>query len=98
MREGMISVCVDAPAQPDDCFSIEIEVHLGEADPYHPSVGKGVARRKAECLVDVSFGFCPSTKKKLGQSDENMSRGCIAIQRQCLLAFSNALRRAVRQS
>src|SRR5262249_8759315 len=63
MREGGISVCVEAPAHPDDCFGIGTELRLGEADHCHPSVGTGVARRKAECLVNVSFSFCASSKK-----------------------------------
>jgi hypothetical protein len=33
-------------------------------------MGKNVARRKAECLVDVSLGFCASTEKKLGGPDD----------------------------
>jgi hypothetical protein len=53
MRGGMVSVCVKSPAQPDDCFGIGTELHLGEADDCHPSMGKNVARRKAECLIDV---------------------------------------------
>jgi hypothetical protein len=75
MRERVISVSFDAPAQPDDRFSIGIEVHLGDADPYHPSMGKGVARRKAECLVEVRFGFCASAKKNLCAPDDSMSAG-----------------------
>ena len=65
---------------------------------HEPSVGQDVARRKAECLVDVGFGFCASTKKKLGVPDESMSAGQIAIQRQRLLAFSDALSCAVRKN
>ena len=75
MRKGIIPICLEAPAQPSDCFGIGIELHLGKADTYHPSMGQSVARRKAECLVDVSFGFCASTKEDLGEPDETMSEG-----------------------
>ena len=75
MRERIVSVCVEAPAHPDDCFGIGTELRLGKADLYHPSRGKGVARRKAECLVDVRFGFCASTKKTLREADKSMSAG-----------------------
>jgi hypothetical protein len=61
-------------------------------------VSKNVARRKAECLVDVNFGFCASAKKKLGVPDESMSARQIAIQRQRLLALSHALSGAVRKN
>src|SRR6516165_1886118 len=61
MHEGSVSVCVNAPAHPDDGFRIGTELLLGEADHCHPSVGIGVARRKAQCLVDVSFALCAST-------------------------------------
>src|SRR6266478_646167 len=97
MRDGIIPVCVEAPAHPDDCFGIGTELRLGKADPYHPSRSLGVARRKAECLVDMRFGFCASTKKILGEADMSMSPGQIAIQRQRLLAFSDALSYAVRK-
>jgi len=30
MREGIISVCVEAQAQPEDCVGIGIEVYLGD--------------------------------------------------------------------
>jgi len=68
MRRGKVSVGVEAPAQPS-------ELRLGEADPYHPSVGKGIARRKPERLVDVSFGFFASAQNVLGKTDESMSDG-----------------------
>jgi len=65
----MIAVCVEAPAQPDHCFGICTELSLGEPDRYHPSIGKGVARRKAECFVDMSFSFRASPEKMLGDTD-----------------------------
>jgi hypothetical protein len=40
-----------------------------------PFRSKGVARRKAECLVDVRFGFFAPTKKKLREADKSMSAG-----------------------
>src|SRR5215471_5653298 len=91
MPGGKIPICVEAPAHPDDSFGIGFELRLGEADYRHPSVGTGVARRKAECLVDVGFGFSASTKKNLCAPDESMSVGQIAIQRQCVLALSDTL-------
>jgi len=81
MRKGKIPVRVETSAHPEDCFGIDTELRLGKADPYHPSMGHGVARRKTQCLVDVSFGFCASAKKKLGVPDDSMSAGQIAIQR-----------------
>ena len=33
MCDGMVSVCVEAPADPEDCFVIGIEVRPGDADP-----------------------------------------------------------------
>src|SRR6516165_4829801 len=91
LREGRIAVCVEAPPQPDDSFGIGTKLRLRETDHCHPSVGTGVARRKAECLVNVSFSFCASSKKNLCASDESMSVGQITIQRQCVLALSDTL-------
>jgi hypothetical protein len=36
MRDGTISIYVDASAQPRDCFSIKTLLRLGETDPNHP--------------------------------------------------------------
>jgi hypothetical protein len=66
VRDGEISVCLKGSAQPSDCFGIGFELHLGDANPYEPPMGKSVARRKAECLVEVGFYFRASTKKILG--------------------------------
>ena len=73
MRERIVSVCVEAPTHPTDCFGIGTELHLGKAHVYQPFRSKGVARRKAECLVDVRFGFFAPTKKKLREADKSMS-------------------------
>jgi hypothetical protein len=75
MRERVIPVCLDASAQPGDCFSIGVEMQLGDADPYHPLRSKGVARRKAKRLLDVTFGFCASTKEIFGVPNETMGQG-----------------------
>src|SRR5260370_35527308 len=75
MRERIVSVCVQAPTHPTDCFAIGTELHLGKADIYQPFRSKGVARRKPECLVDVRFGFFAPTKKKLREADKSMSAG-----------------------
>src|ERR1700739_4420744 len=87
MRVGVVSVCVEAPAQPDDCFGIEVELHLGEANPHHTSASQGIARRKAQCLLNVCSGFLATAEKILGKTDERMSVGKISIQRQRLLIF-----------
>src|SRR5215471_9457062 len=73
MCDGKIPVCIDALAKPDDCFGIGSELHIGKANPYHPSMSHGVARRKAERLVDVRFGFCAPIKQQLREADKCMS-------------------------
>ena len=45
--------------------------------------------------MDVGLGFGAATDIDLGKTDPSMRMGQIAIQRQRLLTFSNALRRAV---
>ena len=93
MREGIISVGLDAPAQPSDRFLVGAEQQFGETDKHHPPVGIGIARREAKRLVDMGLGLRAATEKKLGETDEGMSVGQIAIQRQRLLAFGDALGR-----
>src|ERR1700730_18699005 len=97
MHDGVVPVCVEAPAQPDDSFGIKVELHLGEANPRHPSGGQGIARRKEECLLNVAFGFLATAEKILGKTDERMGVGKISIQRQRLLKFTNALIRSFRK-
>ena len=97
MHDGVVPVCVEAPAQPDDSFGIKVELHLGEADPRHPSGGQGIARRKAECLLNVYFGFLATADKDLRGADHAMGVSQVSIQCQCPLAFGNALRSAIGQ-
>jgi len=54
---------------------LDLKRPIREADVYQPFRSKGVARRKAECLVDVRFGFFAPTKKKLREADKSMSAG-----------------------
>src|ERR1700740_3129672 len=55
-----------------------------------------IAGRKAQRLVDVSFGFSASTNKVLRVPDASMSPSQVSIQRQCVLAISDALPRPLR--
>ena len=75
MCKRVISVCLKAPTQPRDCFGIGVERHLGDADPYEPPRGQSVARREAERLVDVGFGFRAAIKENFGKPDETVSKG-----------------------
>src|SRR5439155_20942709 len=63
MRDGIISVGFETPAQPSDRFGVGVELNFGEADPHHPPGGDGIARRKTECLLDVGFGFRTTAKE-----------------------------------
>ena len=80
MRGGMISVGFDASAQPSNRFHVGAEKQLGETDVHQPPVGVVIARREAKRLVDMGLGFLAATEKKLGETDEAMSVGQIAIQ------------------
>jgi hypothetical protein len=62
-----------------------------------PHVSRWVARAQAERLANVSLGFLGATGKYLAESDVGMSVGEISIQRQRMLTFSDALKRALRQ-
>ena len=44
MPNRIVRVCVEAPTQPDNCFGIGIEVHLGKASNSKPSVDQDVPR------------------------------------------------------
>ena len=82
-------------AEPRDRFLVGAELQLGEARKHHPNKGVRIARTEAECLLDMGLGLRAATEKILGETDARVRVGQISIQRQCLLAFSNALGRAV---
>ena len=80
MRHGMISVGLDAPAQPGNRLCAGADKQLGDTDIHRPPVGVIIARREAKRLVDMSLGFLAPTEKKLAETDEAMSVGQVAIQ------------------
>src|SRR6266851_4221935 len=75
VRHGIISVGLDAPAQPRCRFGVGAELQLSEACELHPTEGSGIAGRQAERLVDMSFGLTPPAQKVLGGADEPMCVG-----------------------
>ena len=95
MRAWMISVDLDRATEPRDRLLVGAELQLGEAREHHPNKGVRIARTEAECLLDMGLGLRAATKKILGETDVGVRISQISIQRQCLLAFSNALGRAV---
>src|SRR6516225_12329557 len=56
-----------------------------------------IAGRKAQRLVDVSFGLSASTDKVFRVPDETMGPSQVSIQSQCVLALSNGLSRTLRK-
>src|SRR6476660_975761 len=65
MRDGIISIGLDASTEPDDGFGVGLKLHFGDAHIRHPSVCQHIARRQAERLVDMKLCFCTATKKNL---------------------------------
>jgi hypothetical protein len=63
----------------------------------HPAISHRVARTEAQGLDDVSLCFFGPTYINLANSDNGMGEGEISIQRQRMLTFGDALRRAVGQ-
>ncbi len=98
MREGQIALGIDAPAQPYDRFRVSTEKRLGATQKHHPPKRVDIVWREAERLVDMGLGFRGTTKQILGKTDASIRAGQISIQRQRLLALSNALRRPVRNN
>ena len=60
-----------------------------------PEPGKTVARRKAQGLVFMGFGFFRMADEYLGQTDVPLSSGQVRIERQRALEFGDALVRAI---
>ena len=58
-------------------------------------MGTGIARREAKRLVNMAFSFRATTHKILTETNNRVGVRPITIQRQRLLALSNALRRPV---
>src|SRR5262245_62161123 len=95
MRAWMISVDLDRATEPRDRLLVRAELQLGEAREHHPNIGVDIARTEAECLSDMGLSLFAATEKILCDTDGRVRVGQVSIQRQCLLAFSNALRPAV---
>src|SRR5262245_42653892 len=67
------------------------------AKQVHPPKRVDVARGKPERLLDVSLAFCTSSNEDLHKSKQRVGFGQIAIKLQCLFAFSNRQRCALRE-
>src|SRR6476469_8466971 len=95
MRAWMISVDLDRATEPCDRLLVGAELQLGEAREHHPNESLRITRTEAECLLDMGLSVPAATEKILGATDVGVRISSVSIQRQCLLAFSNALGRAV---
>ena len=98
MRGGKISVDLDATAQPSDRFLVGMSCNLAMPTNIIQLVSEDIARREAKRLVDMGLGLLAATEKIFGKTDERVRAGQISIQRQRLLAFGDALSRAVRKN
>ncbi len=61
----------------------------------HPDISHRIARTEPQGLDNVSLGFFGATDENLTKSDRGMGAGEISIQRQRMLTFGDALRRAL---
>ena len=95
IRYRIISVGLDRPPTPRDRLLPTAEVELRQAHVCHPNVSRRVAWTEALGLGNVSLGFFGAAEEYLTQSDQGMGAGKISIQRQRILAFGDALRRAL---
>src|SRR5689334_13532596 len=96
MRVDIISVGFDAAAEPPDCFSIRVNLHLGKAGYHEPAMGEDIARREAKCFVDMGLSLGSATHIQLSAASLRVRFSQIAIQCQRSLEFRDALNRAVR--
>ena len=96
MREGKVSVGFNAAEKPADRFGVFSELQLGEPDQQQPSECKDIARRKAQCFVDMRVSFYSAPRKKLCGTDGYVRNGQIMIQSQRAFALGYTLRHAVR--
>ncbi len=91
MSLGIIPIGFDRSPTPQDGLLAIAQVVFRDANLSEPGIGRHIARAQAKRLVDVSLGFLGATGKDLAKSDEGMGVGKIAIQRQRVLAFGDAL-------
>src|SRR4051812_5137246 len=92
----VISIGLDAAAEPADCFSILVKLQLGKAGYHEPSMAEDITRRQAKCFVDMSHRLRSAPHVQLSAADLRVSLSQIVIQRQRPLELSDALSRAVR--
>src|SRR4029077_11293041 len=91
IRLRKISVGLDRPPKPSDGLLVTAESVLRHARGKYPRVGPRIARTEAQGLGNVSLAFFGATDKNLTQSDSAMGVGEIAIQRQRMFTFGDAL-------
>src|SRR6266478_1322908 len=61
MRDGIIPVGFEAPAQPCHCFNVGAKNQLGYASVEHPPKGIRIAGREPKSFLDMTLGFRAST-------------------------------------
>src|SRR5205085_1662342 len=53
----IILVCLQSSTKPPHSLFVSVQECFGKAHPIHPKVAVGVARRKTQCLLNMSLGF-----------------------------------------
>src|SRR6516225_10835991 len=96
MPKGVVSVGLNAPAQPNNRLGVGALPKLGGTDKVSPNIDVDIAGREAERVLHMGFGFPAPTEKKFRSPDARVRAGQIPIQRQRPLAFCDALSRTVR--
>jgi hypothetical protein len=61
MCAGPISVCLDGTTQSHDGFLVSTQQEFGQSRDPQPAIHIRVARREAQRLIDMSFGFLAAT-------------------------------------
>jgi len=92
MRHLETPVVLHRAAQMNDCFFVLATEDFGDAQERLPKIELSVARTEPDGVLDMGVGLLAATDKTLGHADERASGGEIAVDRERLLEFGNALR------
>ena len=79
MREGEVSIGLNASAQPCRRFGISAKPQFGDTDIHQPTIRIGIAGRPAERFLYMGFRFRASTDEIFAHADERMGVGQIPV-------------------
>ena len=79
VRQRIIWVSFNGPAQPSSSLLVAAEIELRTTRAEHPNVGFRIARAEAQRLKHAAFGFLGPSGEGFGDPDFDMRVGQVSV-------------------